>query len=137
MSDFTKVLTHGRRLKAAVKDLSVAELEEVQVKLAKVIDDRRDEEAELQKEKAEMAKKMAEIKQAMDDAGIDISDFIEQEVGSIGGSKPTRKRAPKPPKYAIIDANGERVTWTGQGRMPNVFKAALAKGDSLSKYLIK
>lgn len=57
MSDFIDILTHGRRLKAAVKELSIAELESVQTKLAKVIDDRREEEAELRKLEAEKQEK--------------------------------------------------------------------------------
>lgn len=134
MSEFLDILTHGRRLKAAVKELSIQELEEVENKLAKVIADRREEEAELQKLEAEKQKKIEELRQAMAAAGIDASELLDGEVKSAG--KPKRKRAPKPPKYAIVDANGERKTWTGQGRMPNALKEALAKGKSLNDYLI-
>ena len=134
MSDFLDILTHGRRLKAAVKELSVSELEEVQKKLEKVISDRREEEAELQKLEAEKQRKIEELRQAMAAAGIDASELVDGEVKSA--SKPKRKRAPKPAKYAIVDANGERKTWTGQGRMPNALKDALAKGKKLEDYLI-
>ncbi|WP_417688684.1 H-NS family nucleoid-associated regulatory protein [Pseudidiomarina sp.] len=134
MSDFLDILTHGRRLKAAVKELSIQELEEVEQKLAKVIADRREEEAELQKLEAEKQRKIKELREAMAAAGIDAAELLEGEVKST--AKPKRKRAPKPAKYAIVDANGERKTWTGQGRMPNALKEALAKGKSLDDYLI-
>ncbi|RUO58573.1 H-NS family nucleoid-associated regulatory protein [Pseudidiomarina insulisalsae] len=134
MSEFIDILTHGRRLKAAVKELSVQELEEVQEKLAKVIADRREEEAELKKLEAEKQRKIDELKKAMAEAGIDASELLEGEAKPAAKTK--RKRAPKPPKYAIVDANGERITWTGQGRMPNALKNALNKGDSLETYLI-
>ncbi|MFC0444647.1 H-NS family nucleoid-associated regulatory protein [Pseudidiomarina halophila] len=134
MSDFIDILTHGRRLKAAVKELSIAELESVQTKLAKVIDDRREEEAELRKLEAEKQEKIQELRKAMNDAGIGVDDLVD---GPLPSAKKQRKRTPKPPKYAISDANGERITWTGQGRMPNALKDALAKGHSLDKYLIK
>ncbi|WP_417682672.1 H-NS family nucleoid-associated regulatory protein [Pseudidiomarina aquimaris] len=134
MSDFLDILTHGRRLKAAVKELSIQELEEVEQKLAKVIADRREEEAELQKLEAEKQRKIKELREAMAAAGIDAAELLEGEVKT--SSKPKRKRAPKPAKYAIVDANGERKTWTGQGRMPNALKEALAQGKSLDDYLI-
>lgn len=37
----------------------------------------------------------------------------------------TGKRAPRPPKYEIWNEAGERITWTGQGRMPNVSSLVL------------
>ncbi|WP_258240236.1 H-NS family histone-like protein [Pseudidiomarina homiensis] len=134
MSDFLDILTHGRRLKAAVKELSIQELEQVEQKLVKVIADRREEQAELKKLEAEKQRKIEELREAMAAAGIDASELLQGEVKST--SKAKRKRAPKPAKYAIVDANGERKTWTGQGRMPNALKDALAKGKSLDDYLI-
>lgn len=136
MSEFISILTHGRRLKAAVKDLSVAELKDVQAKLDKVIADRAEEEAEQRRLEAEKAQKVAEIKKAMAAAGLDASDIVD-ELAPAAAKPARKKRAPKPPKYAIVDANGVRVTWTGQGRMPNALKEATAKGHNLDKYLIK
>ena len=42
MNDFLEILTHGRRLQGAVKDLSTAELESVQEKLANIIEKRKE-----------------------------------------------------------------------------------------------
>lgn len=134
MSEFLKILTHGRRLKAAVKDLSVTELEEVREKLNKVIEDRREEEAELRKLEAEKQRKIDEVKRFIDEAGIELSELVG-EVATT--AKAPKKRAPKPPKYEITDTDGNHVTWTGQGRMPKALKAAVDSGQSLEKFLIK
>lgn len=61
MSDFTKILTHTRRLQAAVKDLSVAELEQVAGKLQAVIEARKAEEAE----KAEKLEQKAALRASL------------------------------------------------------------------------
>ena len=41
MSEFLEILTHGRRLQGAVKDLSVEELTSVQEKLNNIIEKRK------------------------------------------------------------------------------------------------
>lgn len=134
MSEFLDILTHGRRLKAAVKELSVSELEEVSEKLAKVIEDRREEEAELLKVEAEKQRIIEQLRRTMDEAGINVAELA----GEAGVSAKTKraKRAPKPPKYEI-HVNGERITWTGQGRMPNALKQVIENGKSLDSFLIK
>lgn len=134
MSEFLDILTHGRRLKAAVKELSVSELEEVSEKLAKVIDDRREEEAELLKAEAEKQRIIEQVRQTLDEAGINMAE-LAGDAGAVSKIKRT-KRAPKPPKYEI-HVNGERITWTGQGRMPKALKQATDSGTPLANFLIK
>ncbi|MGL5291822.1 MAG: hypothetical protein ACRC9T_07860, partial [Vibrionaceae bacterium] len=48
MSEFLEILTHGRRFKAAVKDLSVDELRDLAAKLDKIIVERESMEQEEQ-----------------------------------------------------------------------------------------
>ena len=133
MSEFLKILNHGRRLKAAVKELSVTELEEVREKLNKVIEERREEEAELRKLEAEKQRKIEEVKRFIDEAGIDLAELVGEPAVT---AKVTKKRAPKPPKYEITDSDGNHITWTGQGRMPKALKAAVDSGKSLEDFLI-
>jgi DNA-binding protein H-NS len=134
MSEFLDILTHGRRLKAATKDLTVSQLHDVAEKLAKVITDREHEEAaELQAQAAKLAK-IEELRRAMAAADITEADLL-------GGSatapvKVKAKRAPKPARYAIVDSAGQRITWTGQGRMPKVLAQAIAKGKSIDDFKI-
>lgn len=137
MSDFIKILTHERRLKASTKELSVSELEEVEKKLLNVIAARKKEEEEEKAEQRLKQEKIEEFKKAMADAGIGISDILENEIGGEPLKATKKKRAPKPPKYAFTDEQGERATWTGQGRMPKALKKALEQGHRLEEYLIK
>ena len=132
MSDFLDILTHGRRLQGAVKDLTVEELESVIEKLNNIIEKKHAQaEAEIQAQK-EKLEKLAEIKQQMADAGIDISDLQE-----VAEPKAKRKSAGKKRsvKYKIT-VDGDTTAWTGVGRMPVVFKQALESGKSLEDFAI-
>lgn len=133
MSDFLDILTHGRRLKAATKDLSVAQLQDVAEKLAKVITDREQEEIEAQQAQAAKLAKIEELRKAIAAANIDPQELFGE---GIAPAKARAKRAPKPAKYAIT-VNGERITWTGQGRMPKALKAALDGGKALPDFAIE
>lgn len=130
MSEFTAVLCHARRFKSAVKDLSVEQLEDVKLKLDKIIADRIKDLEEQQKEDAERLEKIKKIQEMLAADGIDIDEL---QVSSV---KKAAKRAPRAPKYAIQNADGEQITWTGQGRMPNVFKNELEKGKKIEDFLI-
>lgn len=138
MSDFINILRHERRLKAALKELDLNELESVKEKFDSVISQRREEEAEKLRQQEAKQKKIEEFKSAMAEAGIELSDILEQELGGEPIVKTTRKkRAPKPPKYEYTDENGEKQTWTGQGRMPKAMKTAIDNGKPLESFLIK
>jgi DNA-binding protein H-NS len=138
MSDFLKILTHERRLRANTKDLSIGELEEVKAKLDRVIAAREEEEAEARQAQEAKLARIAEIKKQMQDAGLDVTDLAED--GTLLPAKkrgaPGRKRSPKPAKYEYHEGN-EKKTWTGQGRTPKVIQQALDKGKSLKEFLIK
>ncbi|HAU93611.1 MAG: H-NS family nucleoid-associated regulatory protein [Pseudomonadota bacterium] len=131
MSEFLEILTHGRRLQGAVKDLSVEELTSVQEKLNNIIEKRKEQEAELIKAQQEKLAKLEEIKKQMEEAGIDVADLQD-----VAETKPKRKSGKKRPVKYKITVDGETVAWTGVGRMPVVFKDALAKGQSLEDFAI-
>ncbi|MBE8168465.1 MAG: H-NS histone family protein [Shewanella sp.] len=128
MNEFLEILTHGRRFKAAVKELALEELKELAVKLDKIVADREEKEAEdLQKNAARYAK-IEEIRKQMEAIGLSVDD--------LGGVKAApKKREPRPAKYQI-DVDGEMVQWTGQGRMPTVFKNKIEAGRKIEDFLI-
>ncbi|RUO77284.1 H-NS family nucleoid-associated regulatory protein [Idiomarina seosinensis] len=136
MSDFINIITHERRLNAALKELDVSALKDIQDKLTNIISKREQQEAELERERQQKREKIAELKKTMQEAGIDISDILEEELGGEKLNKTKTKRAPKPAKYAFIDEHGERKTWTGQGRMPKGLQKALDNGRPLEEFLI-
>ena len=116
MSDFLEILTHGRRLQGAVKDLSTADLESVQEKLTNIIEKRKE--------------KIADIQKQLEEAGLDVSDLESTPVEK----KTTGKK--RPVKYKLTDSEGNEHAWTGIGRMPRVYKDALESGKSLDDYAI-
>lgn len=131
MSEFLDILTHGRRFKAAVKELSVDDLKDLAVKLEKIITEKVQQAEEENAAMAERNAKIEEIRQQMEAVGLSVDDL-----GVVATkSAPKKKRAPRPPKYKI-EVDGETITWTGQGRTPTVFKKELDKGRSLEEFLI-
>ncbi|MDF2179406.1 H-NS family nucleoid-associated regulatory protein [Aliiglaciecola sp. CAU 1673] len=131
MNEFLKILTHARRLQAAVKDLSVEELEQVKEKLESAIENRKAQEAEARREaEKKQALKDAILKQ-MQEAGLDLNDLAGGEVAAPS----KRVGAKRPVKYKLTDKDGEH-TWTGIGRMPKVFAHALEQGKKLQDFAI-
>lgn len=130
MSDFIRIVTHSRRLKSAVKELSIEQLEEIKAKFQTLIEERIAEEEAEKQENAERLEKIRKYKEMLAADGIDLvelSDFLPEKQS---------KRAQRQPKYEVWNEAGERVTWTGQGRMPNVFKARIEAGETLDTFLI-
>jgi DNA-binding protein H-NS len=131
MSDFLDILTHGRRFKAAVKELALDDLRELAVKLEKVITEREKEEKALLEANAERNTRIAELLAQIENSGLSLEDL-----GDVTTAKaPQKKRAPRPAKYQIT-VDGELVQWTGQGRMPTVFKNQLDSGKKIEQFLI-
>ena len=130
-SDFLDILTHGRRLQGAVKELSIEELEQVQEKLSGIIEKRKEKLVEQEKLEKEKLEKLAAIKKQMEEAGLNVEDL--QALNVETNKKVGKKR---PVKYKLVDSKGEEHLWTGIGRMPRVYKEALDSGKSLDDYAI-
>ncbi|MCV2883940.1 H-NS histone family protein [Aestuariibacter sp. AA17] len=132
MNEFLSILTHGRRLQGAVKDLSLEELTEVADKLNKIIETRRVKEEELRKVEKEKLDKIDAICKQLEEAGLALEDLQSTDV-----AKKLRKTGSKRPvKYILRDKDGSEHTWTGIGRMPKVFSQALADGKDLDDFLL-
>jgi len=116
-------LNNIRTLRALARELSMDVLEEVLEKVRIVTEEKRSEQAELERQRAE---------QQAD--GISPSDLLGGELAHAG--QPAKKRKARAAKYRFIDANGEEKTWTGQGRTPKPIANALANGKSLDDFLI-
>jgi DNA-binding protein H-NS len=132
MSDFLSILTHGRRLQGAVKELSLEELEGIVEKLNAIVDTRKQKELEAAKVEQEKQSKLEEIRRQLDEAGLDIGDL-----SSISPIKISKRAGQKRPvKYSITDEDGEEHKWTGIGRMPKVFSAQVEAGKSLDDFKV-
>lgn len=130
MENFIKIIGHIRRFKTATKELSVGELSEVKVKLEKIIEARIAEEDTEKQRNAEKEQKIKEYREMLAADGIAPDELV------VEGPVKKSKRAPRPAKYSIVDGSGNTITWTGQGRMPNVFKAQVEAGKSIDDFLI-
>ena len=132
MNDFTNILTHGRRLQGAVKELSVDELMTVADKLNNIIENRKEKETEQLVEQEAKQEKLNNILAQLEDAGLGVDDLRRLEPAK----KSARTGQKRPIKYKLTDNEGKEHTWTGIGRMPKVYAAALESGKSLDQYLI-
>jgi DNA-binding protein H-NS len=130
MNDFLKIISHARRFKAAVKEVGVEQLEEIKSKLQKIIDDRIAEEEAAKTANAERDEKIRKYREALAEEGIDPEELLDES------SQKQTKRPPRQPKYELWTEKGDHITWTGQGRMPNVFKARIEGGETLDTFLI-
>ena len=83
--------------------------------------------AEAQREQRSAA--IAQIKTLMSEYGLTLAD-----IGSRGGSAPTRRAAGKVAAKYRNAATGE--SWSGRGLQPNWLKAALASGRSLAEFAV-
>ena len=130
MNDFLRIITHARRFKSSIKELGIEQLEEVKIKLQKIIDDRIAEEEADKIENAERNEKIRKYRESLAADGIDPDELLD------GSSEKQGKRAPRQPKYEIWSESGEHITWTGQGRMPNVFKVRIEAGETIETFSI-
>lgn len=128
MSDFLDIINHAKKLNRALKEQSINEIEALSIKLDKILESRKELAAEKIAFAAEKAKKIEQVQQMMLEC-----DISPQDLAAMPQKSPKKKRQVRPAKYAIV-INGEQITWTGQGRMPNVFKNATAP---LESFLIK
>ncbi len=131
MEDFLKIISHVRRFKTATKELTIEELSEVKAKIEKIIEARTAEEAKEKQRNAEKEQKIEKYREMLAADGIAPGELVAELPAKKG------KRAPRPAKYKITDESGNTITWTGQGRMPNVFKARVQAGESINSFLIK
>ena len=134
MSELAKGLTNLRSLRAVVRELTLEQAESALEKLQTAVEEKRANEAELIKAETERKERLAKYKELMEKEGITPEEL--QEIFGTAATSARAKRSPRPAKYAFIDENGERKTWTGQGRTPRPIQNALNSGKSLSDFEI-
>lgn len=131
MSDLFKTLNNIRSLRAAARDVSLAQLEGVAEKLATVIEEKREAIKAEELEKAKRLEGLSKYKELLEKDGIS----AEELVLLLGSTTESKKRQARPAKYKYVD-NGVEKTWTGQGRTPFAIQKALDAGKSLKDFEI-
>lgn len=135
MNETLKILNNIRTLRAQARECSLETLEEMLEKLEAVVNERREEENQVQAEIKEKTRKLQQYREMLIADGIDPNELLQTMTSNknIGKSK----RAIRPAKYKYIDENGDYKTWTGQGRTPAIIKnAILDKGKNLEDFLL-
>ncbi|EEQ05607.1 DNA-binding protein H-NS [Yersinia bercovieri ATCC 43970] len=104
-------------------------------KLEVVVNERREEDSQVQAEIEERERKLSQYREMLIADGIDPNELLQTMSATKATTK--AKRAARPAKYKYVDENGETKTWTGQGRTPAVIKKAIEEeGKSLDDFLL-
>ncbi|MGL6410412.1 H-NS family histone-like protein [Aeromonas veronii] len=133
MSEFLKVLLNIRSLRAAMRELSLEQLQEAHEKIESIYLERLEHAEKEQAANAERQQKLAEFQAMLAQAGIDPTELVGSAPAAATTTK--AKRAPRPPKYRYVE-NGQEHTWTGQGRTPKFLTEQLEQGRQLDDFLI-
>lgn len=132
MSEFLKVLLNIRSLRAALRELSLEQIQEAHEKIESIYLERLEHAEKEQAANAERQQKLAEFQAMLAQAGIDPTELVGAPVAATVAKA---KRAPRPPKYRYVE-NGVEKTWTGQGRTPKFLAEQLEQGRQLDEFLI-
>lgn len=139
MSEALKILNNIRILRAQARECTLETLEEMLEKLEVVVNERREEDSQVQAEIEERERKLSQYREMLIADGIDPNELMQTMSATKATTKATTKakRAARPAKYKYVDENGETKTWTGQGRTPAVIKKAIEEeGKSLDDFLL-
>ncbi|WP_241573703.1 H-NS family nucleoid-associated regulatory protein [Rosenbergiella nectarea] len=135
MSEPLKSLNNIRTLRAQARETSLELLEDMLAKLSTIVDEHREEQASVRKEKENKQAKLEAIRAKLIEDGIDPQELLNGLTPKQGTrSKSVRKS--RPAKYKYLDNNGFEKTWTGQGRTPRVISDAIAGGKLLKEFEI-
>ncbi|WCH23636.1 H-NS family nucleoid-associated regulatory protein [Aeromonas salmonicida] len=133
MSEFLKVLLNIRSLRAALRELSLEQIQEAHEKIEAIYLKRLEHAEKEQAANAERQQKLAKFQEMLADAGIDPAELVGSTPVVANVAK--AKREPRPPKYRYVE-NGVEKTWTGQGRTPKFLAEQLEQGRQLDDFLI-
>lgn len=132
MPEALKVFTNLRSLRAAAREHTIDQLQEMLEKFQIVVAEREEVEAEFEAVEKERNEKLEKYRTMLMQDGINPEDLMS----SMATTKQKSKRAARPAKYKFIDTDGSEKTWTGQGRTPKLIKDAMDAGEDLNQFLI-
>ncbi|MBN2647239.1 MAG: H-NS histone family protein [Thiotrichales bacterium] len=133
--EFIKIALHRKRLKAALKNISLTDLEKIISDLNEISAERAIEIAAQEAEIKQKQAKIEEMKALLSKEGLSLEDLMDSSSDDNG--KNTASRSSVSPKYRLIDEQGHEHLWTGRGRAPKAFQAYLNQGHSKESLLIK
>lgn len=133
MSNALQTLNNIRTLRAQARETSLEQLEDMLAKLTTVIDEFREEQASVIKEREAKQAKLEAIRAQLLEDGIDPQELLN---GLSSKHKAKSTREARPAKYKYTDEQGNEKTWTGQGRTPKAILKAIESGKELKDFEI-
>jgi DNA-binding protein H-NS len=133
VNEFVKIAMHRKRLKAAVKELNMEQLNKLANDISEIVVEREQEISEMAAEQKAKLAKIEEMRSMLSEQGLTVEDLVDGE--TLLAPKKTSGRTVKP-KYRVIDEDGQEHLWTGRGRAPKAFQKKLDQGLSKDSFLI-
>lgn len=135
---FERVLLNQRSLRATLRKFTLDQIDEGIAKMQAIREERYEAEKHDIQAREERQKKINEMLMLMESEGLSPLDLMGgNSAVAETGAKTRAKRAPRPAKYEYTNENGEKMTWTGQGRQPRAIAEAIAAGRTLEEFEIK
>ncbi|VFP87463.1 histone-like nucleoid-structuring protein H-NS [Candidatus Erwinia haradaeae] len=135
MGTSLNILNKIRTLRVQAREFTLETLEDMLMKFEMVVNERRAEESQARLESEERLRKLQQYRDMLITDGINPSELLSNSSFSQSPSK--TRRAARPAKYYYVDKNGEKKTWTGQGRTPTIIRYAMEqKGKNLEDFLL-
>lgn len=121
------------KARAAAKELTVAQLENLIAGFNSALDKLLEEEELRNAEKALKAEKAEELAKMIAESGLTLEEIAALSSAPVKGVAKSRQ---VDPKYRIV-VDGQEHLWTGRGRTPKVFQAYFDAGNSRESCEIK
>ena len=131
MSDFVHTLKDARKLRGATQSLSTKELEQVLVKIKNILVEKQLVAEAATRENQQKQQALEDIKAKLAQYNISTEDLLNSDRAAA-----KLKKQKRPYKYQYTDEDGETHRWGGAGKMPLVFRKALASGKTLEDLAI-
>lgn len=134
MSLLEELAGNKAKARAAAKELTIAQLENLIEGLNNALVKMQEDEQARQAEEQAKAAQAAEIAKLIEQSGLTLEEIASLS-GGVARSSATKGKTVKP-KYRI-EWNGETHEWSGRGRTPKVFQAYFDAGNTREDAEIK
>ncbi|MBJ7537821.1 H-NS histone family protein [Marinomonas transparens] len=132
MSLLLELAGNKAKARAAAKELTVAQLENLIAGFNNALEKLKEEEAALQAEKAQKSALAEEIATLIAKSGLTMEEVSLLSAPKAGAMKGKTVE----PKYRLV-VDGQTYEWTGRGRTPKVFQEYFNSGKSRESVEIK
>lgn len=125
MSLLLELAGNKAKARAAAKELTIAQLENLIAGFSNALEKLKEEESLRQAEEAQRTEKAEELAKLIAQSGLTLD-----EIASLSAPKAIATKGKSvEPKYRL-EVNGEEHLWTGRGRTPKVFQEYFDAGNS-------